>query len=821
MTALEPSTGERLEADEATVELYGRYCRPGVVELLRAAALDAVYEQARGSYLWRRRGGELVPVLDLAGGFGAGLFGHNHPELVAEAKRLLDSAVPFQAQGSCRRGAALLAQELSRRLAGDYVAIFTNSGAETVEAALKHARLETGRPLVWAVRGGFHGKTGCAVQMSWSYRQPFESWGPEVRFLDPYDPADWQRAEPQRGLVAAVFVEPVLGEGGIRPLPADFVAWLSSVCGQSGAPLIADEIQSGCGRTGTFLASEQIGLEPDYVLLAKALGGGLTKIGALLVRRSRFVPEFASIHTSTFAEDDYSCLLGLRALRLLDDDGLPARCAAAGDHLLAALEELRARYPGQVREVRGRGLMIGVELARQDDSPSSVLRILSQHHRLGWIAAAYLLNVHDVRVLPTLGDPWTLRIEPNAYVSTADLDRFVVALGGLCEALEKGDAAHLTSGGSELPALAVRDYRASSSRVHAQAPRTTRRVAFLGHLIGAEHLPLFDPSLGALPAASAHGYLERMSHFGGPSVLDRVHVGSLTGDEVHLTFIGLNLSSQQILERRRTRGLPWIREQVETAVRLARDQGCGVVGLGGYTSSVTANGLLVRNPGIALTTGNSLTVGVAVEALLRAAEDAGIEPASAHLAVVGVPGNIASTCALLLAPRVGALTLISRRPESARAQELVARVREIAPSTAVELSGSLDDLRPCTLIVAATVSGGGLIQPQHLGPQRLVLCDISVPSDVAPGIARERPAAQVIAGGVLRLPRDHDFQIAGLPLDRGQVLACMAETLIMGLEGESANGSIGEVTIDGVERALALATKHGFTLDRLKLEHSY
>src|SRR5262249_46580603 len=152
--------------------------------------------------------GELVEVLDLVGGFGANLFGHHHPVLSAELQRLMTERVPMLAQGSVRTGAARLAQALRARL-GDYIVIFTNSGTETVEAAIKHGTLELNRPLFWAVKGAFHGKTIGAIQLTEEYRGPYTALGPAVRFLDPHDPDDWHAAESEAARVCAAFVEPV------------------------------------------------------------------------------------------------------------------------------------------------------------------------------------------------------------------------------------------------------------------------------------------------------------------------------------------------------------------------------------------------------------------------------------------------------------------------------------------------------------------------------------------------------------------------------------------------------------------------------------
>jgi predicted amino acid dehydrogenase len=283
----------------------------------------------------------------------------------------------------------------------------------------------------------------------------------------------------------------------------------------------------------------------------------------------------------------------------------------------------------------------------------------------------------------------------------------------------------------------------------------------------------------------------------------------------------LNFTSQQIVQLREARQLGWITEKIEEAVALARDAGCQVVGLGGYTSSVTANCRRVRTRGIALTSGNSLTVGMGILALRRAAEELGVELSRCRLAVLGIPGNIATTYAIMMAPHVAGLVFVVRDTLSRRVASAVSEVRRASPQTLVEVTDDLHALNTCSLVVAATISGGGLIQPEYLAPGPVIICDISVPADVAPSVPIVRPDAFVIDGGIVRLPFDEDFTIGGIPLERGHVFACMAETLLMGLEQITTHGSYGAVTPAGVETTLAMAEKHGFTLGRFKCERSF
>jgi acetylornithine/succinyldiaminopimelate/putrescine aminotransferase/predicted amino acid dehydrogenase len=795
---------------------YGHFCRPALAPLLQAIGLDATYVKAEGDYLYYHRGAKLVRVLDLLGGYGANLFGHHHPALVAEARRLLDAKVPINAQASCRDGAARLAAELCRRV-GDHVVTFTNSGAETVEAAVKHVHLERHRPIFWAVKGSFHGKTLGAIQFTWSYRHPYDGMGPRVRFLDPLDPADLDDAFANVDDVAAVFLEPIAGEGGIKPLPFDFILRLQEVCARHDIPIVADEIQTGMGRTGAFLACESLGLNPDYVCLGKSLGGGLVKIGALLVRRDRFVDEFSLQHTSTFAEDDFSCGVALKALQVLDDDGLIDRCAAAGEQLIAGLEDIRSRYPDVVEEVRGRGMMVGIQLRDQSEANSHILRMLSQQGHLGHIAAGYMLNVHDIRLAPTLTQPFTLRIEPSAYVRAEELQRACDAFELMCRAISGRSIAHLTGFRFQPADHDVADYSQTPRAWRSEPPQAISRVAFLGHLLQPEDILLIEPSLAELEPRALQAYLDDSSRLIDACVFDRLNVRSATGASVDLSFIGLTLTSRQIAQGLEGPDRQWIMKKIEDAVALARKEGNHVIGFGGYTSIISGNCRRVKADGIGLTTGNSLTTGMGLLALREAADEIGIDIHCATVGVIGATGNIAATYAAMIAPQIEELVLVVRSLASPKLKPLLTRLRDVAPRCRVRVVEDIDAISRCQLIVAASNVPEPLIFPRHLADGPVAICDISLPSDVSDEVRVERPDVLVIRGGIVRLPCNDDFSIGGIALPRGHALACMSETLLMGLEGLSSDGSVGPVTAEGVQRTLRWAEKHGFRLGDIHL----
>lgn len=321
--------------------------------------------------------------LDFANGIAVTALGHHHPAVTAAIHAQVDRLIgPTGAIGftePVERLASLLAATLPEPL--DAV-MFLNSGSEAVEAALKLARRVTGRPAIVAFRGGFHGRTFGAASVTSSnlnYRTGYEPLLPSV-YLTGYpnvyrdfggDEALATRAsldELQRltatlipaQSVAAVLVEPVQGEGGYVPAPATFLRGLRAFCDEHGILLIADEVQSGYGRTGRMWAFEQAGIVPDVVCIAKAIANGLP-LSAVASSRALQERWGVGAHGSTFGGNPVACAAGVAVLETIEREGLVANAAARGAELSAQLRELMADEPG-IGDVRGPGLMIGVEL---------------------------------------------------------------------------------------------------------------------------------------------------------------------------------------------------------------------------------------------------------------------------------------------------------------------------------------------------------------------------------------------------------------------------------------------------------------------------
>lgn len=359
--------------------------------------------RAAGSYIYTEDG---RAYLDFISGIGVANIGHTHPAVVAAIRAQAAAYLHVMVYGEYQQApqirlAARLAALLPRPLS---VVYFTNSGAEANEGALKVAKKFTGRSRLVSFQGSFHGDThgACSVTGRDIYRKPFEPLLPQVTFL-PFDDVTALRKIDDR--VAAVIVEPIQGEGGIR-VPSDrFLPALRARCTEVGALLIFDEVQTGMGRTGKCFAMEHSRVVPDIVTLAKALGGGMP-LGAFV--GSRKIMQTLSrdpplSHVTTFGGHPVCCAAALAGLEVLLKEDLPARAARMGARIVADLRALAETYRSIV-EVRGMGMMIGLEMSSAAKTARLVRRARERGLILGW----------------TLHSDLTIRISPPLTLSDAE-----------------------------------------------------------------------------------------------------------------------------------------------------------------------------------------------------------------------------------------------------------------------------------------------------------------------------------------------------------------------------------------------------------------
>lgn len=318
---------------------------------------DLVIVRGEGSWLWDAEGRK---YLDLAAGVAVNGLGYGDRKvakaIARQAKRLIHASNLYLTPP---------VQELADRLgalAFPSKVFFTNSGAEAVEAAIKFARKIGGRERteLVAFERAFHGRTLGALSLTWNakYREPFEPLVPGASFLPWNDLEAAARAIGPR--TAAVFVEPVQGEGGVRTAPTAFLRGLAQICRERGALLVSEEIQSGLGRTGRMFAYQHAGITPDMLTLAKPIGGGLP-LGATLLRADLASALAPGDHGSTFGGNPVAAAAAHVVLDRLTKPGFLAKVSAKGEWLASQLRALQARHPRAIAEVRGLGLMIGVE----------------------------------------------------------------------------------------------------------------------------------------------------------------------------------------------------------------------------------------------------------------------------------------------------------------------------------------------------------------------------------------------------------------------------------------------------------------------------
>lgn len=381
------------------------------------APLGVVVERAQGSSLWDAHGRE---YLDLLAGMGVANLGHGHPEVLAAIAAQAARHLHVMVYGEAVQAPQVeLAAELAALAPGDLaVTYFTSSGTEAIEGALKLARKYTGRRRFAAFRGGYHGDTYGALSLCDSavFRAPFEPLLEGVDFLPFGSLGELTQLDQQ---VAAVVVEPIQGEGGVRVPPDDFLPALRARCDAIGALLICDEVMTGLGRTGAWFACQHWGVVPDVLVLAKALGGGLP-LGAFIGRAEVMQtlshdPPLA--HVTTFGGHPLSCAAGLAALRVAARERLPERAAAVGAQWRARLQELIGPV---LREVRGRGLLIGLELATPEQTQAFCSAAFARGLVLNW----------------TLHRDTVVRLAPPLIISEADSDR---ALTGIAAALRDAE----------------------------------------------------------------------------------------------------------------------------------------------------------------------------------------------------------------------------------------------------------------------------------------------------------------------------------------------------------------------------------------------
>jgi len=398
-------------SSEEVLSAFENHMNPALAQVMRFIGFEAVEASAQGCIVTDTTGRQ---YLDCLGGYGTMSVGYSHPRVIEAVKTQLDQ-MAFSAKVLFSAPAALLAKKLAEIAPGDleYV-FFCNSGTEAAEAAMKLARLKTKRTKLVAAVGAFHGKTMGALSVSGreKYKTPFQPLVPDCTTVPYNDIAALEAAVDET--VAAVFLEPVQGEAGIILCNPDYLRAAREICDRHGALLVFDEVQTGLGRTGKMWGCDHAGVVPDLMTLAKALSGGVVPIGAVLgtAKVWEVWQENPLIHSSTFGGNPLACAAGLAAIDVIEEENLVSRAREQGQKILNGIRGLQEKYPRCIHEVRGVGLMIGIEFTHADIA-GLVIAGLAQRD----ILAAYTLN-----------NPTVIRLEPPLIINDEQVQTALTAL---------------------------------------------------------------------------------------------------------------------------------------------------------------------------------------------------------------------------------------------------------------------------------------------------------------------------------------------------------------------------------------------------------
>lgn len=832
---------------------------PTRARLLETFGLDVELISGEGCRVADSAGRE---YLDFLSQYGALPFGHNPPEIWEAMTAMQASRMPAMVQPMRALEAERLAERLAAITPFDLgIVTLANSGAEAVEAAIKLARARTGRDLILSTLNGFHGKTMGALSATGKplYQKDF---GAPTRGFDYVPFGDIAALEARFAIegdsIAAFIVEPIQGEGGVICPPEGYLDAVIALCRKYGVLSVVDEIQTGLGRTGRLFACEDCAEAPDMLLLGKALGGGLMPISACVVRPEVWDDRFGFLHSSTFANSNLACAAANAALdRLMSDDCALIRTVAEnGVYLREQLETLQARYPAVIRGVRGRGYIAGLEFHKPfERGDSGTMAFCGLNGGFIAMLSSYLLNVQGIVTAPVFNDAHVMRLQPPLVAGRAEIDHCIRGLDAACALLDASNYSallrHLVDADRQARIDDIAHVPLQRGPSRAVAQPESGRFCFLIHYTEEEDLFRSDPSFTSFTAEERSAWLEWVKRIGPGFAWPIPESRSNTGATIEGMIMSVPLLPAGMLgkERRAARAM------IQEAADMAFEFGASRLGLGAFTSIVTNGGAAVANRGVPVTSGNTLTTVAAVTAIERVARRVGIDLATANVAVVGATGAIGRLASMMLARRVGRLSLVGNARNGhaplllgkvadevictllSDAEPLCAGVlsdvvrrmlpqgvqgngkdlaEELADACAAKGQGSpivattdLDAaLAGADLVLVATSADTALVDPQMLQPGTIV-CDVARPPNVADADLSES-GVLVFDGGLVRPPFDIDlgpFQTLPKNLSWG----CLGETMLLALEGETADYSLGrDLVLSEADRIAAMARKHGF-----------
>lgn len=626
--------------------------------MLHHVGFDKIIVRASGNWIYDQQG---ICYLDALAQYGALPFGHNPPFLWQSLEQVRLASEPSFVQPLLNEASETLAHRLLMLCPHLSRVTFVNSGAEATEAAIKLARARTGRRRIVTVERGFHGKTNAALCATANprYREPFLVDQDQFTTIAFGDLSQLEQALVAND-VAAFIIEPVQGEGGMRVQPPGYLLAAQALCRQYGTLLVLDEVQTGLGRTGEMFGFMHHGaIEPDILLLAKALGGGLVSLGAVLCTDDVWTEAFGMLHSSTFANSHLAASVGNATVAALEANGcaLIRDAGQRGAQLRAGLEQIAKKYPAAIAAIHGQGLMQGVELRAWSGETSYFNSHASFSGYAVPIIAGYLLNTHKVLTAPTFNNSNVLRIQPPLTVCAGEVRTILQAVEVTAALLADEEFGELFSSMVPLANTAMAPLRArrvpktQSVSLTPHVPKQKARFAFLIHPTDDDaRFEILPPAIKDLGEPARAAWLKWLESWSGKMldpapVLHMASIDSPTGASVEGWLIATALTPAQMIRM----GADARRILLDRYIAAARALDVDIVGLGAFTSVISRGGDALLDSGVNITTGNSLTAIASAETLLRYAALRADHLDRECFAVVGAAGSVGRLVAFHLA----------------------------------------------------------------------------------------------------------------------------------------------------------------------------
>lgn len=754
--------------------------------LLQMCNMDRRWVHGEGVWLTDKEGRKF---LDCYGQYGAVALGHNAPLVVEAVTTALSQQQPAMVQPYRALNAVALAERLVF-LAPEGIrhCVFTSSGAETVEAAIKAVRIKTGRSVILSCQGAYHGKTMGAIAATGKghYRGNEALLAPgfvQVPFGDSDALATY--LEQHGDEVAAFFLEPIQGERGVFLPPEGYLKEVRELCSKYGVAMVLDEIQTGLGRTGQLFCCQHEDVSPDLLLLSKALGGGLFPIGACLISAEFWDSKFALSHSSTFANNNIACAAAMAVLDTLEKENLSAKAARLGERLMVGLQSMARRYPNTIAAVRGRGLLCAMQFHAAKPDQGFFLSYLLHQGLYAYGIASVLAELESVLVLPTLGDANVLRIAPPLVITEAQIDQVLGSLERVVALLDNNsvDTIVRTLGALHEPREEVPINVLRKAAPVYLPPTESMQVndysyAFLMHYTQLQDIVTTDPALASLSDTEIERYCNYIADMPPGVVYEAPVIRSAAGVEVKGYLIALGMLPDEMFRRGRT----IMSAEIARGVDLAAQLGVRVVGLGAFTSVFSRRGTSVAGRAPVVTTGNVLTAAMGFAAVERVLERRGKYISDAVVGVVGAKGSIGSLCAKLLARSQPKKILLVGNPNSGTAhlEQIQTEIQDLTRGPII-MTTDFDMLAGCDIILSATSSSQPVLDSAPIKSGTIV-CDVARPPDASEKL-RDRSDITVIDGGLVSLPdptvRFGVGNIQGFP--DGIQLACLSETILLAM----------------------------------------